>query len=282
MARRVEILELDERRIVLLTEGFGPRFVNAIRRLAMSDVPTMAVDFVYFYENNTGIHDEIIAHRLGLTVLDSNVAIGKYRSPEECAGAPEHDETCYAKIEIDVSQDVEEDTGRYVAAEEMEISDPDVKPVYPRTMLFYIAPGQRVQLVAFARLGRGREHAKWSPVTVAASRYTPIIYYDSGRITEECRRCLEPYYRELLEKIEESGGSGRLVLPTLSRTSGLRYCAETACNGAIKVVYDDTMIVLEVESTGALRPERIVYEAARLLKARARRVAELLREGASG
>ena len=36
----------------------------------MSQVPTVAIDTVFIYENNSCIHDEMLAQRLGLVPLD--------------------------------------------------------------------------------------------------------------------------------------------------------------------------------------------------------------------
>ena len=44
------------------------------------------------------------------------------------------------------------------------------------------------------------------------------------------------------------------------------------CDGAIKLKYDESRLILTIESTGALRPETIVVEAINTLASRVRRV----------
>ena len=45
--------------------------------------------------------------------------------------------------------------------------DREVRPVSETIPLVKLAVGQSVKLEAYARLGRGKEHAKWQPCTVS-------------------------------------------------------------------------------------------------------------------
>lgn len=49
--------------------GVNPALANAFRRLMISEVPSMAIEKVYIYNNTSIIQDEILAHRLGLIPL---------------------------------------------------------------------------------------------------------------------------------------------------------------------------------------------------------------------
>ena len=50
---------------------------NALRRVIIAEVVTMAIDLVTFEENTSGIDDEIIAHRLGLIPIKYAFKPGK-------------------------------------------------------------------------------------------------------------------------------------------------------------------------------------------------------------
>lgn len=56
---------------------------NALRRIMMAEVPTVAIDLVEFEANSSVMLDEVIAHRLGLLPLSSSGAIAML-FPGEC------------------------------------------------------------------------------------------------------------------------------------------------------------------------------------------------------
>ena len=63
---------------------------NALRRIMISEVPTMAIDLVEVKENTSALHDEFIVHRLGLVPLkcpadqQSSHHIDKFVFAEDC------------------------------------------------------------------------------------------------------------------------------------------------------------------------------------------------------
>lgn len=267
---KVEIREIGERKLFLLSEGFPLHYMNAIRRLVLSDVPTMAVDFVYFYDNNTDVYDEMIAHRLGLAAFTSEAAIQKYSPPEICSEMEPPNPNCFVELVLDYSVE-EGKAGGYVKAKDVKVSDPEVKPVHPETPITYVAEGQRLHFVAYARLGRGKEHAKWSPATISALTYTPVVKYSASKVKKECRECISAY-PEILEALGK-GGKGEVRLYGRN-TSALRYCVETSCSGALSVEYDEEALQYTLETTGTLSPLRTVLEATKVLENKVKRLRE--------
>lgn len=57
---------------------------NSLRRIMVSEVPTLTIDLVEIRENTSALHDEFIAHRLGLIPLVSE-QVDSFSTSEECA-----------------------------------------------------------------------------------------------------------------------------------------------------------------------------------------------------
>jgi DNA-directed RNA polymerase II subunit RPB3 len=56
---------------------------NALRRVMISEVPTMAIHMVNIYENTSVLHDEFITQRLALIPFLSE-SVDKYKYTWEC------------------------------------------------------------------------------------------------------------------------------------------------------------------------------------------------------
>uniref|UniRef100_A0A8C9LN30 DNA-directed RNA polymerase II subunit rpb3-like n=1 Tax=Piliocolobus tephrosceles TaxID=591936 RepID=A0A8C9LN30_9PRIM len=80
---QIEITSLTDDIITFVLYNSNYGMANAIRRIILSEVPTLAIDIVNVYENTSAFHDEFIAHRLGLIPIDSR-NIKQYEFRELC------------------------------------------------------------------------------------------------------------------------------------------------------------------------------------------------------
>lgn len=260
----IKILEHTDRHVRLIVEEAPLALVNAIRRISIAEVPSMAIDYVYFIENNSPLYDEIIAHRLGLIPLTSEKALDKYAPPEVCRENEERPD-CYARLYLEVEAG---DSTKVVYSGDMVSDDEDVKPVYDKIPIVVLGPGQKIAFEARARLGRGKEHAKWSPVSVATHKYVPKIIINTSKCKlPECRKCIEVCPKHILVAKDN-----KVVVENELECTLCRQCVRVCPENAIKVSWKPNTYIMYIESTGVLKPERIVLEAAKILREKAERL----------
>lgn len=68
-ALTVQPTRLSWERIEFDLIGVDASVANAIRRVLMAEVPTVAIENVYIFNNTSIIQDEVLAHRLGLVPI---------------------------------------------------------------------------------------------------------------------------------------------------------------------------------------------------------------------
>lgn len=67
---RINVIENKDNDLVFELIGCDASFANALRRILLAEVPTVAIENVYMWNNTSIIHDEVLAHRLGLIPID--------------------------------------------------------------------------------------------------------------------------------------------------------------------------------------------------------------------
>lgn len=227
----------------------------------IAEVPTMAAEDVMIVENSSVLHDEMLSHRLGLIPLTTD--LDSYVPPEECSCKSELGcNKCRATLSLEAEAKEE---SRYVYSGELKAEDPEVRPVSDAIPITKLAPGQKIRLEAYARLGRGIEHAKWQPVSSAAYKYLPRLSVDQKKC-DACGECAKFCPKSILTVRNDRIVVERETDCTLCRDCE-RHCPKKP--PAIRVGWDDQTSIFYVESTGALPPERIVEEAARILAKKA-------------
>lgn len=159
----VNILERADEKIVIKFNNVPRQYVNAIRRISISEVPTLAIDDVVILENSSVMHDEAIAHRLGLVPLLTN--LDRFVMPHECdCKSTLGCSKCRVLLVLD--SEANEKT-KVVMSGELVSEDELIKPVSKDIPIITLAPGQKLKFEAYARLGIGRDHAKWQPTSAA-------------------------------------------------------------------------------------------------------------------
>eukprot|EP00128_Syssomonas_multiformis_P013341 Colp12_sorted_trinity150504_noHs@426 len=170
---RVEVTELSADNVRYELYNTDLSIANAIRRSVQAEVPTLAIDLVE-YENNTSVlHDEFIAHRLGLIPLRSEAADDFLYSRDcDCAG---YCGKCSVVFSLNVKCTEEEH--RAVTSRDLIGNHPTVVPATESAtdeiLIVKLARNQEIKLRAIAKKGIGKGHAKWNPCSAVAFEYDP-------------------------------------------------------------------------------------------------------------
>jgi len=203
--------------------GADAALANALRRVMLSDAPSVAIESVFIVNNTSIMPCEILAHRLGLVPLALDPALLVPRSsatgipPGEGAppGAPPPGQPspaseantvvfrlhvkCERQADGSVTGDrvtsgdlrwapggsaMPGETGCvFEGSQAARFGPAGAAPVQADILLVKLRPGQEVELEAHAVVGAGSVHAKWSPVSTAWYRLHPEVFLRPGAIT---------------------------------------------------------------------------------------------------
>lgn len=137
---RISNVEIRDERLTGFFQTNDIYEINMLQRAILTEVETYAIDIVMFDKNNSSRHDEIIALRLGQLVIDNS----RFVPPE----------TGDFKAHIDVS-----------GPGEFTTDDIPLLPFKYKTPIAQLRAGQRIVCDVIVKLGYGRLHVKWRPVS---------------------------------------------------------------------------------------------------------------------
>ena len=161
---RVRVQEEKDNSVSLSLEGVDRSYANAVRRFCISEVPSMAIDDVVILENSSVLYDETLAHRLGMIPIKTDLE--RYVLPEKCdCGSPLGCNKCRVLFVLEATGKERVST---VLSGDLVSEDREIRPVSETIPIVKLAHGQTIKLEAYARLGKGKEHAKWQACTIAA------------------------------------------------------------------------------------------------------------------
>ena len=179
----LDVITKDSEKIAIKLKGVPLQYANALRRVCLNGVPVFAIDTVDIIENTSVLPDEGLAHRLGLIPLKTDLS--KYNESDKIL------------LVLDSGESGET---RAVLSGELSSEDESVKPVSEKIPIVQLAPGQKIKIECYARLGRGTEHAKWNASNI--SMLTDTDKDDEKILTIESTGALNPE-QIVLEGVQE-------------------------------------------------------------------------------
>ena len=264
---KTKIVSLTEDTIRFLLEEVDVAFANGLRRTMVAEVPIMTIDDIFFFDNSSLVPDEVLAHRIGLVPLKTD--LDAYVLPEDCdcnaeLGCPK----CRAILTLDVEA---KDSTVTVYSGDLVAEDSSTVPASDRIPLAKLAPGQAIRFEAYAQLGQGKVHTKWSPVSMCVYQNVSIVPIKDKAATQECVDLCGG------EAAEINGDNLKVI--DIQKFESCKRCRDTISHEEIMNHLKHDEFLFTVESNGALAPERIVEEAVKILKKKLKDLTEKIDEG---
>ncbi|MBI4151656.1 DNA-directed RNA polymerase subunit D [Candidatus Woesearchaeota archaeon] len=239
--------EKKKNKLQVLVKGSSEAFVNTIRRLILEEVPTLAVEDIEIKENNSALYDEMLALRLGLIPIKTDLK--SYRLPENEAEVTEKSARCTLQLKLKASKK------GYVYAGEAESADPKCMFVYESMPVVKLLAKQKVDVTMTAVMGQGKNHAKWSPGWA--------YYHKEGTLKVGKVKDPETVARQSTDGVFTLK-SGKLELNKEAMQDSMLLEYYASLDEGITLEYTDN-ILFTVESWGQLSCKEMLDTAAQLL-----------------
>lgn len=234
---------------------------NAFRRILLAEIPTLAIEDVFIFQNTSIIQDEVLAHRLGLIPLCGSRSglnwmkwYSKPTDDNEDLGPPSDYNTIVLTLNVTctwqegglqravmgetdpdklyvnhnvyardlVWEPIGKQPEQFPPGEEIRSTNPDI-------LIAKMRPGQQIALRMHAMKGIGQDHAKYSPVATASYRLLPTI------------DILKPIIGADAKKFARCFPRGVIKLDTVTSEDAKKHTELQGKEGEPKAVVDNAM-----------------------------------------
>ncbi|XP_041354186.1 DNA-directed RNA polymerases I and III subunit RPAC1-like [Gigantopelta aegis] len=282
----INIIDINEDNMEFDMIGVDCSIANAFRRILLSEVPTMAIEKVFVYNNTSIIQDEVLAHRLGLIPIKADPRLFEYRQEGDTEGSAEDTIEFQLKVKCTKNPQPKDSTrpdemykDHKVTTNYMKwvpVGDQanifnagDIRPV-DDILIAKLRPGQELDLKMHCVKGVGKDHAKFSPVATASYRLLPEIILTrpvEGEKAERLQKCFSPGVIEL----DNIDGVLRARVANPRRdTCSREVFRHSDLKNCVKLNRVRNHFIFSVESTGILPPDVLVSEAIKVLMEKCR------------
>ena len=254
--------------VTLVLKGTNSTEANMLRRLIIDEVPTLAIEDVNFIKNSSALYDEIIAHRLGLLALKTDLK--SYDLPTECKGKKKGETVCTKENcpHHTVLFKLKVNGPKTVYAEDLVCKDKKIKPIHPKTQIVKLLKKHSLEIEARAVMGQGKEHMKFSPGLVYYRGY-PIIKIKNVKNPESIKEVCPTKVYEVK--------NGKLKITDEKKCILCKACVD-ASEKNINVNGSNEDFIFTLESWGQLTPAEMLLKAVEIIDSKLDKFNKLIKK----
>ena len=291
---KIKIIDVKKNYIKFLLTNTDLSIANALRRVILSEVPTMAIDLVTIHTNTSCLTDEYLCHRLGLIPLRSE-SIKNYEFTQECTCNSDGCKKCRVEFTLNKSLPADseldsitittkdlvqsqEDSNDVVPA----IFEDDKETVEDPIVIAKIKRGQEISITCIAKKGVGKMHAKWSPACIATFQQLP-----SFELNKTLLQAIPASQKKDIEAscpsktLKYNDKTGMIDIEDANKCMYCMECVKKAESmGYIKLInikQKPEEFLFTVESNGMLPPKEIVASAIKEISDKMRKLNDFLK-----
>jgi DNA-directed RNA polymerase subunit D len=269
----IEILEMTGKKVSFILRNSTPAMANALRRTILTDIPKMAIDKVEFhlgpimvdgreYESITPLFDEIIAHRLGMVPIPTDLKL--FVPQSECTCGGEGCPSCTIMYSLNKIGPC-----TVLSGDMIPLGDPDLKVKDEFIPIVELADGQAVLIYTIATMGTARTHVKWQVANGVGYKYAPIVKIDP-KACKKCGKCLSECPKRVFT------GDAKKITVSASKCTLCEACLKFCPSEAVTVEADEKNFVFSFETDGSLSAESVLNKAIAMLSDKAKELGKLV------
>lgn len=228
----MKLIEKKKNQITFMTE-MNESLANAVRRY-IDQIPVLAIDEVEISKNDSALYDETVAHRLGVIPLKMVKGLNE-KSEEQLSFVVKKEGYAYS----------EELKGK-------------VEPVYGKIPITLLKKGQEIEILATARIGKGSQHAKFSP---------GLMFYRNAVKLKMDKDCPKEVVENCPRNILKNEGD-KIIVVDENKCDSCEACVDFCKKkgkGSIELTPTGE-IIITVESFGQIEGEEMFQKSVEILK----------------
>lgn len=275
---QIKLIKCTKEKLEFDMIGVDVSVANAIRRILIAEVPTMAIEKVFVMNNTSFIHDEILVHRLGLIPIYADPRKFHFKTEEEdptdlntivfqltvkCEKKPDFPQDSADPKSMFINSSVYSSQLKWIPQGDQEevFADNPIKPVHDDILIAKLRPGQEIDVQLHCEKGIGKTHAKWSPVSTASYRLMPhitLLEEIKGELAEKLQSCFSP---GVIELVDVKGEKVARVANPRNDTMSREVFRHPELADKVRIARKRDHFIFSIETTGALPPEVLLREA---------------------